>query len=317
LTPPAGFAVFYIPPHFREDKATMWNVGIQRELGWNTMAEASYVGTRGEDIFRSYNVNVPMPGAGAVQQRRPYFAIAPTLTTINLRDGDGKSWYDALQLKIDKRFSHGLQILGSYTYSQTEDDIVAVGLHPSLNMRLLSPGTGGSKMLDIPHIFTVSATYELPFTAASPAANLLVKGWAVSSITTFHSGDPLDLRVSASRLNTGTGNWPDVTCSSIGTPKTVTAWFDAACFADPAEFAFGNYRIGQARGPNVFNNDLSAFKKTSIRGKVAEVRIDAFNVFNKAHFANPGTTFGTAQFGRISATRLTPREVQLGVRFLF
>jgi hypothetical protein len=317
LTPPPGFAVFYIPPHFREDKATMWNVGIQRELGGNTMAEASYVGTRGADIFRSYNINVPMPGPGPVQQRRPYFSIAPTLTTINLRDGDGKSWYDALQLKLDKRFSHGLQVLGSYTYSKTEDNVVAVGVHPSLNMRLASPGTGGSKMLDIPHIFTVSATYELPFTSKSPAANALVSGWAVSSITTFHSGDPLDLRVSASRLNTGTGNWPDVSCSTIGTPKTVTAWFDTSCFADPAEFAFGNYRIGQVRGPSVFNNDISAFKKTSIRGKVAEVRIDAFNVFNKAHFANPGTTFGTAQFGRISATRLTPREVQLGFRFLF
>jgi hypothetical protein len=317
LTPPAGFAVFYIPPHFREDKATMWNVGVQRELGWNTMAEASYVGTRGENLFRSYNINVPMPGPGPVQQRRPYFSIAPTLTTINLRDGDGKSWYDALQLKVDKRLSHGLQILGSYTYSKTEDDIVAVGVHPSLNMRLLAPGTGGSKMLDIPHIFSVSASYELPFTADSPVANALVKGWAVSSITTFHSGDPLDVRVSASRLNTGTGNWPDVTCSAIAAPQTVAAWFDTACFADPAEFAFGNYRIGQVRGPHVFNNDVSAFKKTSIHGKVAEVRIDAFNVFNKAHFANPGTTFGTAQFGRISATRLTPREVQLGVRFLF
>jgi hypothetical protein len=108
LTPPTGFAVFYIPSHFHEDTATMWNVGVQRQLKWGSMLDVSYVGTRGTNLFRSYNINVPMPGPGAVQQRRPYYGIAPTLTTINQRDGDGESWYDALQMKFDKRFSHGL-----------------------------------------------------------------------------------------------------------------------------------------------------------------------------------------------------------------
>src|SRR5439155_8293065 len=137
LTPPAGFAVFYIPPDFREDMATMWNVGVQRELGWNTVLDVSYVGTRGTNIFRSYNIDVPDPGPGAVQSRRPYFAVAPTITTINQRDGDGKSWYDALQVKMDKRFAHGLQMLVSYTYSKTEDNITPASVHPSLaNVRM-------------------------------------------------------------------------------------------------------------------------------------------------------------------------------------
>jgi len=47
------------------------------------------------------------------------------------------------------------------------------------------------------------------------------------------------------------------------------------------------------------------------------VRVDVFNVFNRAHFANPNLTFGTAAFGTISNTRLTPREAQIGVKFLF
>src|SRR6185503_8285604 len=62
LTPPAGFAVFYIPADFHEDTAKMWNLGVQRELGWNTVVDVSYVGTRGSHIFRSFNVNVPLPG---------------------------------------------------------------------------------------------------------------------------------------------------------------------------------------------------------------------------------------------------------------
>jgi hypothetical protein len=327
LTPPTGFAVFYIPSHFREDKATMWNVGLQRELPWNMVVDLSYVGTRGTNLFVSRNINVPMPGAGAVQQRRPYFSLAPTLTTINERDGDRNSWYDALQVKLDKRFSHGLQMLVSYTYARTKDDMVSVGLHPSLDLRLPSPGVGGSKMLDIPHILAASATYELPFgqgkrflSGRSGLVRTLVDGWVLSAVTMYHSGDPLDIRVSASRLNTGTGNWPDNSCGAIRTVGKVEQWFDTSCLADPAQFAFGNYKIGDARGPSVFNTDLSAFKRTAIGNTSFELRIDVFNLFDKAHFATPtgaNITFGNAAFGRINNTRLTPREIQLGVRFLF
>lgn len=315
VAPPTGFAVFYIPEHFHADTATMWNIGLQRELGWNMMGEVAYVGTRGTHLFRSYNINVPDPGPGAVQQRRPYFAIAPTITTINMRDGDGKSWYDALQLKLDKRFSHGLQALISYTYSKTTDNITPASVAPQradVVMRALS------KTLDIPHIFVASWTYEIPVPSATgPLAKALAEGWSVSGMTAFHSGDPLDIRVSSSQLNNGGGNWADETCSSVGTPHTVTQWFDTSCFANPAQFQFGNYRIGDVRGPRIFNTDVSAAKRTAFGRTTAEVRIDIFNLFNRAHFANPATTFGTSTFGTISATRLTPREAQLGFRLLF
>jgi hypothetical protein len=330
LIPPPGFAVFYIPRHFREDKAMMWNVGVQRELGWNTMAEVNYVGTRGSNIFRSRNINVPAPGAGPVQPRRPYFSLAPNLVAINERDGDGKSWYDALQVKLDKRISAGFGALVSYTYSSTED--TAFILHPLLDE---VRSRARDKAVDIPHVLVVSFTYELPFGPGKPLFSgssgllrRLVEGWQVNAITAYQSGDPLNIMVSASRLNTGTGNWPNVTCPEIDHPKEVTRWFDTSCFADPAEFQFGNYKIGDARGPSIFNTDLSLFKGTSIGRTTLELRVEVFNVFNKAHFANPGAaglsglsnsgaTFGTAAFGRIADTRLPPREIQLGVRFLF
>jgi hypothetical protein len=321
LQPPAGFAVFYIPNDFHEDTAMMWNLGLQRELGWQTMLDVSYVGTRGSHIFRSFNVNVPAPGPGTVAQRRPYFGIAPTITTINQRDGGGNTWYDALQLKLDKRFSHGLRALIAYTHSKTEDDIATLGVHPTLTLRERAPGVSGSKMLDIPNVFTASVTYELPFgRSASGAAKGLADGWSVSAITLYHSGDPLDIRLSGTpaALNTGGPNWPDITCDPMAAaPKTVQAWFDTSCFAQPGQYAFGNYKYSDARGPSVFNTDVSLAKRTTFGKRSLEVRLDAFNVFNKAHFANPGLTVGTAAFGTVSATRLTPREMQVGVRFLF
>jgi hypothetical protein len=310
LTPPPNFAVFYIPRHFHADTATMWNIGVQRELGWNAFADVSYVGTRGTNLFRSYNINVPDPGPGNVNQRRPYFAIAPTISTINQRDGDGKSWYDALQVKVEKRFSHGLQALVSYTHSRTTDNITPASLHPSLrDVRM--PAL--SKTIDIPNIFVVSWSYELPFGKGNP----FVEGWSFSGITNFHSGDPLDIRVSSSRLNTGTGNWADQTCATVGMPKTVATWFDKSCFADPAPYVFGNYQIGNVHGPTVFNTDFSVAKRTAIGQRTFEFRVETFNLFNRAHFANPNVTFGSNAFGTISATRLPSREIQLGFRFLF
>jgi carboxypeptidase family protein len=313
--PPTGFAVFYIPAHFHADTATMWNVGLQRELRWNMMGEVAYVGTRGTNLFRSYNINVPDPGPGAIQARRPFFVIAPTITTINMRDGDGKSWYDALQMKLDKRFSHGLQALVSYTYSKTTDNITPASLAPQL-ANVVMPAL--SKTIDIPHIFVASWTYEIPTMSRGGAvAKRLTDGWTISGMTHYHSGDPLDIRVSSSQLNNGGGNWVDQTCSSVGMPQTTDKWFDTSCFANPAQYQFGNYTIGNVRGPAVFNTDVSAAKRTAIGRASAEIRIDVFNVFNRAHFANPATTFGNATFGTISSTRLTPREAQVGFRLLF
>jgi hypothetical protein len=319
LTPPPGFAVFYIPNDFHEDTAKMWNLGVQRELGWDTMIDVSYVGTRGTNIFRSFNVNVPDPGPGAIQPRRPYFSVAPTITTINQRDGAGRTWYDALQVKLDKRFSHGLQTLVSYTFSRTEDDIAGLGIHPSRDIRRRAPGASGSKMLDIPHILSASATYELPFGRnAAGLGKTLLEGWTISAITLYHSGDPLDIRVSAANLNNGGPNIPDVTCDPMGSaPRTVQEWFSKSCFADPAQYQFGTYEYSDARGPTVFNTDLSLSKRTAVGRASVELRIDVFNVFNRAHFANPNLTFGTSAFGTISNTRLTPREAQVGVKILF
>jgi hypothetical protein len=174
-------------------------------------------------------------------------------------------------------------------------------------------------MLDIPHIVTASATYELPFgRGSSGVRRALTDGWAVSAIAIYHSGDPLDVRVSASQLNTGGPNWPNTTCDpNANAPHTVQRWFDTTCFADPAQYQFGSYQYSDARGPTVFNTDLSLAKRTAIGKTSLEVRIDVFNVFDRAHFANPNLTFGTSAFGTVSATRLTPREGQIGIRFLF
>ena len=133
----------------------------------------------------------------------------------------------------------------------------------------------------------------------------LLGGWAVNGITSFQSGEPLNIQVASSQLNTGTGNFANVTCSDVEIVGEVTQWFDTSCFANPPLYEFGNYEIGQVRGPRFVNTDFSIFKRTQFGGaKSLELRLETFNLFNHALFANPNVSFGNAQFGRISSTTI-------------
>ena len=243
MVPPPGFAVFFFPAGDKPNMAHMFNVGVQRQLAWSSVLDVAYVGTRGKHIFVSRNINVPLPGPGDVTTRRPYFSLAPNVTGINQRSGDAESWYDALQVKLDKRFSQGLQALLSYTWSRTED--TAFILHPAFETRARATG----KAIDVPHNFVLSWAYELPIgsgrrflSGATGVMQKLVEGWAINGITSYQSGQPLNLRLASSQLNTGTDNWVDVTCGDIGMPELPTQWFDTSCFGDA-----GAVRVRQLR----------------------------------------------------------------------
>jgi hypothetical protein len=317
IVPPPGFAVFFFPAGDKPNMSHMFNAGIQRQLAWDSVLDVAYVGTRGKNIFVSRNINVPLPGPGNLNQRRPYFNLVPNITSINQRSGDAESWYDALQVKLDKRFSQGLQALVSYTLSRTED--TAFILHPSFEKRAKATG----KAVDIPHNLVVGWSYELPigpgkpFLSSGPAVvQKLLEGWMVNGATSYQSGEPLNIRLASSQLNTGTDNWANATCSDM--PGQVTQWFDTSCFATPPLYEFGNYEIGAVRGPTFFNTDFSVLKRTALGGnRSMEFRVEVFNLFNRAHFSNPNDRLGNAQFGRISSTRFPSREIQLGGRFLF
>ena len=140
----------------------------------------------------------------------------------------------------------------------------------------------------------------------------------MSALTTARTGFPLVTAMNTSLLNTGTGNRANINCPNVGLPKLVGQWFDTSCFSAPAQYQFGNSGKGHVRGPGVLNFDLSAFKSFHFGEKRAlEFRSEFFNAFNNPHFNNPQVTFGNSDFGRITSIILTPREVQLGLKFTY
>ncbi len=322
LQPPPGFAVWFVSKDFRQDMAQMWNASIQRKLPGQTMVEAAYVATRGTHLYRDLDLNVPLPGPGAIDPRRPYYSLNPNIPSIHQRNGDGASSYQSAQFKAVKQAGHGLTLLAAYTVSKSIDNMnVLFPYLDSLNRGLSS----NFKSVDIPQNFVLSYVYELPFgrgrallSQRSQLVDRLAGGWSVNGITTFRSGQPLAMGVASSLLNTGTGNRADITCSSVGRPKRLDEWFDTSCFASPAPYLFGNSGVGHLRGPGVNNFDFSVSKDLRVdeRRKV-EFRAEFFNLFNHAIFGNPGTTLGTTSFGVISSTMLPSREVQMGLKLQF
>ena len=325
LTPPPGFGVFFVAKNFKQDEAQVWNFSIERQLPGNMMIGAAYVGTHGVHLYRDLQLNQALPGPGDVAPRLPFYGVAPNIPTVDQRNGDGMSRYNALQMKLQKRFSGGLSFLASYTWSKTMDNTNNI-LYP-YNDKLNYTLSNGFKLVDVPQNFVFSYVYELPFGTGKKYLNNgsgmlrhLAGGWSINGITTFQAGQPLGIKVANNQLNNNGGfNYADITCPSVGTPKTVSQWFDTSCFTNPAPYTFGNGGVGHVRGPGINNWDFSVAKETALGSESRRLRLecDFFNLTNTAHFSNPNTTLGNSGFGTISSDRLPPRLIQLGAQFVF
>jgi outer membrane receptor protein involved in Fe transport len=334
LTPtfavPKGITPFTVPGTFHPDTSMMWNFGIEREFAHGMAADVSYVGTRGEHLFRSVNVNAKLLGSGI----RMFDGIVPPGTTVTERYGGGDSYYNALQAKLSKRYSGGLAFLFSYTYAKDIDTggagnpgSVSQGVYYLFDNRL----NRGPANIDLRHNFVASYVYDLPFghsrrwLANTPTVvDTVLGGWEFSGITTLRTGYPLTITTNQ-QLSAGVNNRADNHCGSVRTIGSSSQWFDTSCYTIPVNGAglaevLGDSGRGSARGPGVANLDLSLDKSFAMGEKRSlEFNASAFNAFNTPHFGNPNTNRSDSSFGTITGTNgaFPNRELQLGLKFVF
>jgi Carboxypeptidase regulatory-like domain/TonB dependent receptor len=341
--------------------AQEWNLNLQRELPGGFLFDIAYAGMKGSKLPIDLQLNqlpdqhltlgpqllqrVPNPFFGLVtvgplsqatvtrgQLLRPF----PQFGNVNVRAvHQGSSIYHALQVKVERRFSHGFSLLGAYTFSKLLTD---AGSRLAINFA--SPGIQNSNNLsaerslgnvDIPHRAVLSYNWELPFgsgrallSGAHGALGWLVSGWQVNGITTIQSGPPLGLTTAVNQTNSfGGGSRPNSSGQSARLEGPVVErlgrYFDTSVFSQPPAFTFGNTArtLPDVRAPGSVNFDFSVFKNISLGGRAkAQLRVEAFNLFNHPNFGGPGTTFGTSTFGVISSAA-DARVVQLGLKLLF
>jgi hypothetical protein len=296
-----------------------WNVGVQQEVMNRMSVELNYVGTKGSNQQQSENINIPDPGPGNIQLRRPY----PRFGNLSVHTQALSSEYHALQAKLQKRQAAGLWYLVSYTFSKSLTTAPAPELGGNFTY-----DTAPSNF-DIPHLFAGSFGYELPFGSGKPffsgagkVANAIIGGWQAQGIVNYRSGLPFTPTVSSDVANTGVANQRP---NRIGSGKlenpTIEAWFDKSAFAAAPQHSYGNSGRNILRGDHQWNVDASIFKRFNVTGASSlEFRAEVFNLLNSVYFdlptmANRAVDTGTG--GRITATSNTARQMQFGLKYLF
>jgi hypothetical protein len=310
---------------YKVEYSQTWSGGVQHQLSNSTMVEASYMGTWTLGADNSTVHNVPTPGPGSIQARRPI----PALSRINAIRFDGKSIYHGLTLKAERRLQNNFSYSASYTLSRSMDDASSPGATeaetnlPQNVYNLFGPGGEWARSsFDHTHQFVFSGTYNVPFFAnATGLRKQAFADWRVSSIFTTQSGAPFTVNLGVDQANIGSGpaQRPDQLRNPNlpGGERTPDRWFDTGAFALPAQFTFGSAARNSVIGPGFANVDLSIAKTWQL-GEPArlEFRWETFNVLNRANFDVPNRTLGTANLGVISSAK-SPREMQFGLRLSF
>jgi hypothetical protein len=289
------------------------------------MAEISYMGTWTLGADNATVRNVPEPGQGPIQARRPI----PQLSRINAIRFDGKSIYHGITFKLERRLANNFAYNASYTLSHSKDDASSPGATESeanlpQNVRNVFDETGewALSSFDHRHQLIASGVYELPFfRGAGGVTEGVLGGWRANAIFIAQAGAPFTVNLSVDRANIGAGpaQRPDATGDPNlpGGERTPERWFDTSAFALPASLTFGTARRNSVVGPGYANVDFALAKTWALRGtSQLEFRWEIFNLFNRANFDLPNRIFGTANFGRIFSAK-TPREMQFGLRLAF
>jgi hypothetical protein len=302
-----------------------WSGGLQYELRGATMVELSYMGTWTLGADNATVRNVPEPGAGPIQPRRPI----PALSRINAIRFDGKSIYHGATIKLERRLRNHYAYNASYTLSRSKDDASSPGPTESeanvpQNVRNVFDDTGewARSSFDHRHQLVASGVVELPFFAGSRGlVEAALGGWRVNAILVAQSGAPFTVNLGIDRANIGAG--PAQRPDQLGNPnlpggeRTADRWFGTGAFALQAPFTFGSAPRNSVIGPGYANVDLALAKTWRLpRTSLLELRWEIFNLFNRANFDVPNRIFGSPDFGRVSSAK-NPREMQFGIRFAF
>jgi hypothetical protein len=351
-----------------------WSFGIQRELPANFLIDANYIGKAGRHLYfgganglnylgpqiehytpdqiADLNTFVPNPFFGIItdpnselsnptvqnsQLQKPF----PQFTSFN---GDTPPWasssYHAFQLRVEKRFSYGLQALVTYTWSKSIDDASTTDSSVSwlggISNAVQDPNNRrlerSLSTFDIPRVLQFSYTYELPIGRGKaigrnmhPVLNAIIGGWQTNGIWRFSDGRPLLLTLSGSQsLPTYGDQRPDLTaplhCNS-GSDFLTNYFSNPEVAVAPAPFTMGNaprsYGGCRARGQN--NATLSLFKDFMLsklrEGARIQFRFEAFNALNHPQFDAPDAQVNGGNFGVVTGLANSPREVQLALKF--
>jgi len=364
FTPDAGLgqSVYTVNKTAGSGYVQQWNLAVQREITTNLSAEVAYVG--------SHIVHVGIPDSNLnqltasqlaqgssllTQVSNPYYGQLPSSSSIGgktvsqaqllkpyprflniatYRNNSGTTNYNAIEGKVERRFSHGVSLLFAYTHSKLIDDASSVFSSTVLS----SPNSSSlvaadtfrpylerdSSNGDMPNVTSFSGIYDLPVGrghrfASSGVGNAVLGGWTLNTILSLQSGMPVT--VTQATNNNAFAGFALQRPNLVGKPnlpagkRTPAKFFNTAAFATVPQFVIGDASRNPVRGPAYRDLDIALIKHTRLRGETdMEFRGEIFNITNTPEFSQPNGSFGSAAFGSITSTTTDPRVVQFAVR---
>ena len=332
--------------------ALQFNMSIQRSLPGDWVVSAGYSGSRGLHLLRIADANLaPDAVVNGIKTFYPQLGRRnPNFASITQRISDAQSYYNALQMSALKQFSHGLRAQFSYTFSRSIDDSSGVNSQDYSDGSVYSfdyydrKADRGLSAFWAQHVFTGNWSYELPFARSmTGVGGVLLKGWQLNSITTVQTGHPFEVRLGFNRsgnlnsVNYAMHERPDLKPGYSNNPILggPDRYWDINAFAlPPATFdSSGRQLTGQRGnlgrdtliGPGLVNFDFAVAKNFLIdEQRRFEFRAEMFNLPNHPNFGVPSglTTFSNAttiapNWGVISTTVTTSRQIQFGLKFIF
>ena len=333
---PKGTNLFAEQLDGRKPREYMWNFSVQKSINGNWLAEASYIGSQGRLLSKRYNADAPVE-ASSLYSIVPGAQPFSNLNGILYSSLAGKSTFNALNLKLERRFGGGFSVLLAYSWSHSIDtDSGGSFGSPNLN-----PGNfqldRGSSDFDIRQRFVGSVLYELPFGNGRRflghvpgALNQLVGGWQLNLIPSVESGvnrsvtSPntstiayITQRANATGVNSGssfTKNGVDITPGQgFSGNNTSLYWFNPNAFSLTAPLHFGTSGRDIISAPGFMNRDMSLFMDFRIREAMTlEFRGEFFDAFNQVRFDPPVMDASSPFFGQILSAE-PPRIIQLSL----
>jgi TonB-dependent Receptor Plug Domain len=359
-----------VQPDFKTPTLISWSMRADRQISPNTALTVGYVGAHGYHEIVGVDANEPIPticpaspcpavfpanfpaplagspvpdGAYYIPAGKPKANPSPILTNTWTWFSRGDSSYDALQVDLRRRFSHGLSLRGVYTWSKALDDgdslnQTTAGNAPGLVSNPFNLAADkGLATFDVRNIGVINALYELPFGRGQVWAHGwdgwvggLVSGWSLASVITLQDGFPFTPQLSYNPSNNGDTRNPvrpfvNPNFSGkviLGNP---TQWFNPAAFLQPPANSgfYGDLGRNTLIGPGLATWDFSVLKDTKIRERLTlQFRAEIFNLLDRANFNTPNLIVftpsgvsGTA--GAITGTSTTSRQVQFGLKLLW
>ena len=342
-----------------------YNLIVQRELFPNWSLTVGYVGSRGVNLTRYVNPNSAIPdilpdgtffwpngrdanGVGCEDTSLPSCTRTerrnPAFSRIRMATSGSDSWYNALQVKLEKRFSQNFQFQISYNYSKSMDTASAMAGSDFSNLQTLPQNYYDIKAqrsvsaFHLNHTFGVNYSWELPFLqGAGGAAEAIFGGWTLRGILSLTSGTPVTIHISDNLDNerdrtSGSESRSSLVAGRDNNPVTgdPAQWFDPSAFELAPEGFLGNLGRLTGRADDFANFDFAVGKNTQISEEVTlQFRAEFFNIFNHPNFrhptgrdtqafqGSPGRPRGNSSFGRVTGTDNDSREIQFALKLLF